>query len=399
MSTLVGRNIKDTYKDFLRFENSGAGIDSTLRFVEDGLGNQLPIKISDTRLQLAANLDLNSNKIVNLTDPTAAQDAATKSYVDTTNHGYKNWIQNPQFAIWQRHNTFTDTGNFCADRWVFVRTGGAVTLTKNELYGTQPTVGTSSLWFNIDTKPTGECYIYQNLHDDALFTLTQKPITLSFWVFSSVATDQTPVNVTVKQYFGDGGGASADVDTTVGSYTITQVGVFEKKTFTFTPPSVVGKTLGTDPIFQVKIALPLQHITPATGSIHIAGVQMEIGSVATPFEFRPLGLEMQLCQRYFQKSYDYNEVPGTASSGTRMWTFPATATMFTQTIFPYHIEMRKIPIVTIYSFNGTAGFVTNDGAHHTAVVEPYQNHMLVYISGSSLTGGTQVQFSWTASAE
>ncbi len=37
---------------------------------------------SDATPQLAANLDANSNRITNLTDPTDAQDAATKNYVD-----------------------------------------------------------------------------------------------------------------------------------------------------------------------------------------------------------------------------------------------------------------------------------------------------------------------------
>ena len=34
--------------------------------------------------------------------------------------------------------------------------------------------------------------------------------------------------------------------------------------------------------------------------MHITGVQLEVGSVATDFEQRPYGLELSLCQRYYQ---------------------------------------------------------------------------------------------------
>jgi hypothetical protein len=46
--------------------------------------SEMPISVLGMAL---ANVNLNSNKIVNLTDPSSAQDAATKAYVDTSNIG------------------------------------------------------------------------------------------------------------------------------------------------------------------------------------------------------------------------------------------------------------------------------------------------------------------------
>ena len=43
-------------------------------------------------------------------------------------------------------------------------------------------------------------------------------------------------------------------------------------------------------------------------------MQLEKGPTATPFEHRPIGTELSLCQRYYEKSYDLNVVPGTATS-------------------------------------------------------------------------------------
>ena len=43
----------------------------------------------------------------------------------------------------------------------------------------------------------------------------------------------------------------------------------------------------------------------------ITGVQMEVGSVATPFEHRSFGEELALCQRYYEKTYNTTVAPAT----------------------------------------------------------------------------------------
>lgn len=48
--------------------------------------------VEDTTPQLGGELDAQNNKIVNLTDPTAAQDAATRAYVDAAINGL-NWLE------------------------------------------------------------------------------------------------------------------------------------------------------------------------------------------------------------------------------------------------------------------------------------------------------------------
>jgi hypothetical protein len=43
----------------------------------------------------------------------------------------------------------------------------------------------------------------------------------------------------------------------------------------------------------------------------VTGVQLEVGPVATPFEFKSFGQELRECQRYYEKSYNGTTTPGT----------------------------------------------------------------------------------------
>jgi hypothetical protein len=101
---------------------------------------------------------------------------------------------------------------------------------------------------------------------------------------------------------------STDAFGTLASPTRTQIA-----TGTFT----VNSTLST---YNAVIAIPSAATTgleivltvgaQTSGTWTIDNVQLEAGSVATPFESRPIGTELALCQRYFQKTYDLNTVAG-----------------------------------------------------------------------------------------
>jgi hypothetical protein len=67
-------------------------------------------------------------------------------------------------------------------------------------------------------------------------------------------------------------------------------------------------------------------------TFYITGVQLEVGSVATPFERRPYGTELALCQRYFQLiegfsagSYSANDVLGDVSFTPQMRGIPTVS--------------------------------------------------------------------------
>jgi hypothetical protein len=79
---------------------------------------------------------------------------------------------------------------------------------------------------------------------------------------------------------------------------------------------------------------------------YVTGVQLEKGSTATSFDYRPYGTELQLCQRYA-----YPIRGGLSGFGNGTTVFDAAVN------FP--VEMRSVPAVTqgtlVYAAYGTGG--------------------------------------------
>ena len=269
---------------------------------------------------------------------------------DGGNFAFRNKIINGNFDIWQRGTTFTNPANlaYLADRWTLSHSAGTRVISQQPFFGQTDPPGNPIYflrWQQTTSSPTAHS-LAQKI--ESVQTLANKQIALSFY-----AKADSSINVSVNciQYFGSGGSPIASA----GTSTINVTTTWQKYTVNFTTPPLTSKILGTNDSLDVLFSLPIG----STFTFDIAQVQLEEGLVATPFEQRPIGTELALCQRYYEKNYALEVVPGTPISGTDIHTngVPYLGTLFKYnfSVF-FKVTKRSASTVTLYSMKtGASG--------------------------------------------
>lgn len=250
-------------------------------------------------------------------------------------------------------------------------------------------------------------------------TSSAMPLTVSFWVRANVTGTYV---VGMYDY--------TNIRLVAAQYTISASGVWEKKTVTF-PADTTG-VLNNDNALSLQLHFRLAAGStfssgtlqtswgtdvPANSSVgqtnlasainnywQITGVQLEAGSVATPFEFESFETTLRKCFRYYQKSYETGTTPGT-STATGMYYFYIGATTSNNigSALRYPVEMRTAP--STITFYDDLGNINKIGLYDGSTVNRTTN---ANIYGSSSKGalvygtGTNMKECfghWTASAE
>ena len=140
--------------------------------------------------------------------------------------------------------------------------------------------------------------------------------------------------LTIKQNF-NGGSPDTITNLYTNSSTIPD-NTWVKITGTATLPQTAGKTINAGSSLEIEMTF-----TPKAGLVtNTAEWQLEEGSVATPFEVRPIGLELALCQRYFER---ISSDGGRHNIGTGSIITPTTVIVPMQ----YAVKKRVIPSVSI----------------------------------------------------
>jgi hypothetical protein len=284
----------------------------------------------------------------------------------------KNKVINGDFGVWQRGTSFTPAAGgatvYTTDRFFTQRdgTGATVTVSRQTFTpGTAPVAGyESEFFYRYAQSVAGTGGTYNNLCNTKLEDVrifANQTVTFSFWAKADATRSLT---ITPEQNFGSGG--SSSVYPTGATVTLTTS--WARYSVTINVPSISGKTIGTSSFFTIF----LSGSSNITQTIDIWGVQLEAGSVATPFQTATGSVQGELaaCQRYYWRA--------TSTDGYARFSpsYPAKSTTVSEVSFVNPVVMRTIPTSFDYST-----ITLNDGSANISIGTP-----TVTNSSTTLTG-------------
>jgi hypothetical protein len=252
----------------------------------------------------------------------------------------KNPVINGNFDIWQRGTSFAaavDTA-FCADRWQTTRAGTTVNLTATQDTSVPNRNAQYSLKFQQVTSGATSLVQYaarQLIENSNILPLLGKSVTLSFWYRSNKTGSH---GYRVLGNYNTGGTDQAS------TFTVSVADTWEYKTIAITAFSAVSAVsaspTATGGLVDIGFRVFGQGFTTLSTNdyFQISQVQLEVGSVATPFS-RAGGTiqgELAACQRYYYRNTD---VSGNKYQGTGQ----AMSTTIVDTLYILPVTMRVDP--------------------------------------------------------
>jgi hypothetical protein len=355
----------------------------------------------------------------------------------------RNKIINGDMRINQRFagasSTVVDDA-YTLDRWKMLKDGAGVT-TIQRVTSSVPNGFSHAMRLTVGTADTSiaasdllgiqQIIEGNNVQDLSFGNTGAKTITLSFWCRSSkVGTYCGSLlnNADNRSYVFEYTINVADTweyktVTIAGDITgvwLTNGGVGIKLQFTLTAGSSYYQTANTWGAAAALATVNQVNFLDTVGATFwITGVQLEIGSTATPYEFKTIEKQVEECQRYYEKSFEIDTAPANGPNATSFFTqvgleniavnpWVASPNNLGYTV-KFKVTKRAAPTLAQYgnninqwAYNALSTFAAQNGAALWASsVNPTQPSTVGFIvannqSASSLIG---LQGHWTADAE
>ena len=225
----------------------------------------------------------------------------------------RNLIHNPLFNVAQRGTGPWTSNNYTADRWLLLTSLDTVNTTVQPMPDVVRTqVGDEAIRWALSITTTGNVgagsYSQVQHKIEQVSRLAGKTITLSF--YAVVAAANSKIGINVVQDFGTGGSPSTAIAVLSTGLSVQPGITWARYSVTIAMPSIIGKTLGTNgndcSTLQLFFSCGATN-NAAAGNIGVQsntfqlwGVQLEVGSVATPLEKPDPRYDLSNCQRFYQ---------------------------------------------------------------------------------------------------
>ncbi len=392
----------------------------SLMIVNDASNNTAKIqKLSGDGNTVLGKIDFDEIGNINITHGVLRQDGISVSttdhthteseITDLTTASNPNIAINGNFDIWQRGTSGTiqnSVGYYTADRWASrFYSAGSGNVSRN---GSAPDQSRYSALVvrNSGQTATNVMQFFQVVESVDAMKLRGGDVTLSFWAKDAGGATNTTLVTRIQTGTGVDQGSVLAADNVWTGFVHddqnnTLTGSWTKYTHTF---ALGGGVQEISVFFNYT---PVGTAGSDDGYL-ITNVKLEAGSVATGYEHRSFSDELALCQRFYQKSYELETNPGTATyRGAACWRKAESAG--NASIMPSStklaVEMRITPTIAIYDpgatnvgntiRQNTSGTVTVSSVYKSSTSSPW-----VYINLATSPGGPYWYYTqWTADAE
>ncbi len=296
----------------------------------------------------------------------------------------RNKIINGNFDIAQRGTSFTSTSSannddtYVLDRWYILSDGNdIIDVTQTT---TVPTTGPKySIGLDVETvnKKFGIAQIIENAN---CYDVIGGNVTLSFQAKVSSTTQLDNVKCAIVAWSGTADTVTSDI---ISAWNVegTNPTLIANATYENTPANLnvttsfatysVSAAVDTSSTTNLILFVWSDVTTTTLGDfLHITNVQLEKGSTATSFDYRPLGTELALCQRYYIE-YPASTVPTGYQDG---------ATNIAGTLNT-PVTLRATPTMTYGA-----------GTTYALIEGLYKTSTSTSLSGINFLGANQLQF-------
>jgi hypothetical protein len=294
----------------------------------------------------------------------------------STNNIGRNLIHNPLFNVQQRGSGPFTANGFTADRWVLGFGGGTASAQiiaagdpDRAQIGDESAVNALRVIYAGGSGAGDATQIMQRI--EGVRRAAGVTVTVSFW--ARVVSGSTSLGLSLTQSFGGGGGGSLGVNLLVGTAAL--AATWKRFSLQCAMPSTSGKTFGATPgtdLIQLGFNFSSGSTNAAvlgvgvqSGTVDIWGVQLEVGSVATPLEKPDPRYDLANCRRFYQQV-----ICNVRATGAAVISLLSPATWS---------QMRATPTTTL----GATGVIGNAGSPALTGSNAFGG----YFTGSTLAAG------------